>query len=99
MGITSFYIPLLVYIGGVLSCVLSLFLRPEIGLVYLTLFIPLQNVKEKLHIFPLGQDFYIILILALFIGVFTKRKRDAEGILERTSANIPILIYIVITFN
>lgn len=97
MGIGAFGIPLAIYLGGVVVALLTIFKRNELGLMYLVLFLPLQNVKQKMHIFPLGNNFYDILIIALIIGWFVRKNRS-NGVFERTSVSIPIVMYIVITF-
>jgi len=98
MGIGSFYIPLAVYIIGIIMALLTIFVRAELGLIYLILFLPLQNIKQKMHVFPLGEHFYDILVLALIVACVLKRKDGTSKIVDKTPSNITMFMYVGSTF-
>jgi O-antigen ligase len=76
----------------------TIFIKTELGLLYLALFIPLQNVMQKVHIFPFGKDFVDILMVALIIGWLIRGRSRTGKIYEKTSSNFPIFFYIIFTY-
>ncbi|MBV9182615.1 MAG: O-antigen ligase family protein [Acidobacteria bacterium] len=67
-------VPFVLYVGGILSVLLSLFWRPIVGIYYLAPLIPLQTIRYHLNSFPLGQSVVDIVLLAVIIGAFRERR-------------------------
>lgn len=92
------YIPIVVYIFFWVSVGLTILYRTEIGLMFMVPLFPLQNLLQKLHVFPYGKDVIDIMILALLLGWFIRSVSLKDRILVKTSPNIPIFILILITY-
>lgn len=65
--------PLGFYLATIAVFFVSAFWRPQIGVYYLAFFLPLENVRYYLHAFPFGEKFVDILLLGVFIGIFSRR--------------------------
>jgi putative inorganic carbon (HCO3(-)) transporter len=65
--------PLAFYLATIAVFFVSAFWRPQIGVYYLAFFLPLENVRYYLHAFPFGEKFVDILLLGVFIGIFSRR--------------------------
>jgi O-antigen ligase len=65
----SDYVPIAVYVMGVLALIATLFYKREYGLYYLIPLIPAIVVREKLKAFPLGKDVVDIFVLALLVSI------------------------------
>ena len=98
MGLASFYIPLAVYIICILTAVTTIFIRTELGLLYLTLFIPLQNILQKVQIFPFGNHFIDILTVSLIIGGLIRWRSTSGKFYNKKPSNLPIYFYIIFTY-
>src|ERR1700752_3192958 len=70
-------IPLGLYVTTIVVFFVSALSRPQIGLYYLALFLPLENTRYYLHAFPLGEKFVDFVLLGIFIGIFA-RKNGAQ---------------------
>jgi putative inorganic carbon (hco3(-)) transporter len=82
------------YGGGIVAFLLSIFWRPTIGIYYLVPLIPLQTVRYHLIGFPLGQSFVDILLLGVVIGLLVR----GESIVPKTPWNAFLCIYAIFTF-
>lgn len=98
MEILSYYTPLAIYIIGIVIALLTIFFKTEIGLAYLVLFIPLQNILQKIQAFPFGNQFVDILVLSVIIGWLVRGRSENGKIFEKTHLNLPIFLYIIITY-
>jgi O-antigen ligase len=98
MGIGEYYIPLAAYLGCFVIGFLTIFVKTELGLMYLVIFLPLQNIMQKMHRFPLGNQFIDILVVFLILGWLIRGRNEKGGLFEKTPLNFLLLSYIVITF-
>jgi O-antigen ligase len=71
--VKSLALPIL-YFGGLLTCLLSIFKRAEWGLFLMVALIPQPNIFYKLYEFPMGQKFLDLLFFAVLIGIFVNKK-------------------------
>lgn len=62
-------LPLCLYTGWILTVLLSAFWKPMAGVALLTLTLPLQTGRYKLHSLPLGSQFIDLLLLGVIIGL------------------------------
>jgi putative inorganic carbon (hco3(-)) transporter len=69
------YIPMAVYVGFWIMCVVSLTGRPLLGLYYMLPFLPYRTLRDHLLTYPLGANMLSILILCVIIGALLKGKR------------------------
>ena len=75
--------PLLIYSGGIVAFLLAVFWKPQVGLYYLVLLLPLQTWRYRVQGYPLGPQFVDVLLLGIILGlalqqgkVFTKTSLD-----------------------
>ena len=73
LGLTK-YIPLFAYIVCVVCFFLTIFYKTEIGLYLVTLLIPLQNLMDRLQVFPFGKDIMDIYMLVFLLIIALNRK-------------------------
>ena len=66
--------PILLYCGGILAFLLSVFWNPLVGICYLVPLIPLQTVRYWMIQYPLGQSVVDISLLGIIIGLVRKRQ-------------------------
>ena len=71
--VKSVALPILYY-GGLLTCLLSIFKRAEWGLFLMVALIPQPNIFYKLYEFPMGQKFLDLLFIAVLIGIFVNKR-------------------------
>lgn len=88
LGIESI-LPLVLYIGGIIAFLLSLFWRPQIGLYYLVPLLPLQTLRHRVHDYPLGTELVEIILLAVLVGSVL-RSRD------HSFSRVPLSRWVVI---
>lgn len=62
-----------IYIGCIVFALISAFWRPQYGVYYLALFMPLQTLRYRLIGYPAGEKFVDILVLGILIGILTHR--------------------------
>lgn len=97
LGLTKF-IPLAVYITGLLVVCVTLFYRIEVGIFFLAPLLPLQNILDLIHSYPLGKDFIDILLFAL-LAKWLLNKNQVEGTkFLKTPLNLPVLLLVLWTF-
>ena len=95
LGLTGTSLPALVlYYGGILAFLLSCFWRPEVGLYFLVPMLPLQTMRYRIHVFPLGALFVDILVLGVAIGLW----RKGRPILPKTPLNRILLTFAILTY-
>ena len=96
LGLTKF-IPLAVYITGLMVVCLTLFYRIEVGIFFLVPLLPLQNIIDLIHQYPAGKDFLDILILAILIKwVLNKNGNEGPAFLK-TPMNLPLMLLVLWT--
>ena len=74
LGIGHF-IPVVVYLGCWVACILSLTGRPIIGLYYIIPLLPYRTMRDHFLDYPLGANVLTILIIAVLIGALIHGKR------------------------
>ena len=82
LGLSSF-LPGVVYAAAILALLASVFHRKEIGLYFIVALIPMQNLMEKLHAFPLGKDIvdvFIVTLLLLSLSKSDTREDQKSGV-------------------
>jgi O-antigen ligase len=83
----------ILYFGGILTGLLSVFKKASWGLLLMVALIPQPNVFYKLYDFPMGQRFLDFLFLAVMIGIFVNKKG-----FERTGNSALILIIVLVSY-
>ncbi len=84
----------LLYIGGIVALLLSIFWRPVVGVYYLVPLLPLQTARYRLLDFPLGQSVVGIILLAVILGLRLKNKQ----LFQKTPWSKLLRIYAIFTF-
>jgi putative inorganic carbon (hco3(-)) transporter len=95
LGLQGFA-PLVIYIGAIVACVLSIAWKPQIGLYYLVPLLPMQTVRFWLHGLPLGEKLVDILLLGVLIGLFLHRAE--RRIFVASPMNKILVIIFVLTY-
>ncbi|MEC4685150.1 MAG: O-antigen ligase family protein [Nitrospirota bacterium] len=95
LGLTK-YIPLFAYIICVVCFILTIFYKTEIGLYLVTLLIPLQNLMDKLQVFPFGKDIMDIFMLAFLSIIIISKK---ENSLDDKFVNRAIMLLIFTSYS
>lgn len=96
----SLYASFTVYLLCLLIFFIMLIYRREIGLYFIVALLPLQNLLEKLHPFPLGKDIVDIFLLTLLFLCFFRPEenhRDEKDFQFLNSIR-PILFYVSLTY-
>jgi putative inorganic carbon (HCO3(-)) transporter len=97
-------LPIFIYLAAIVCLLFTLLYRAELGLYLLILLIPLQNVLDKLHQFPLGNNLVDIFLMAIFLGYYFQRPQSQGNDQGRylighdKNLNIAIFLLIVITY-
>src|SRR6516165_4593820 len=86
--------PTILYLGGILVFLASVFWRPEIGIYYLIPLLPLQTIRFKLHEFPLGAQWIDLILLGVMIGVL----RKGDSVITKTPLRWWIFIFGIVTY-
>src|SRR4030067_548430 len=81
MGIATFFISIIksiivpvLYYGGILTCVPTIFRRAEWGFFLMVALIPQPNVFYKLYDYPLGKNFLDVLFVSVLIGIVVNKR-------------------------
>jgi len=83
----------IIYGGGIVVMIVSIFKRPEWGLFLIMALRPQPNIYYKFYQFPMGQHFLDFAFLAVLIGMIVNKK----GLLKNVNS-IVITIFIVISY-
>jgi hypothetical protein len=83
----------LLYFGGMVTIILTIFKRADLGLFLLVILIPQPNLWYKLHEYPMGKDFLDLLWAGVFLGMIVQRKGFV-----RTGNAILICLTIVVSY-
>src|SRR6267378_775483 len=87
-------VPTILYLGGVLVILTSIFWHPEIGVYYIIPLLPLQTIRYKLHEFPLGAQWIDLILLGVLIGVLRKR----DSVITKTPLGWWVFIFGIVTY-
>ena len=69
------YVPLVVYLGSWVMCLVSLTGRPLYGLYYLMPLLPYRSLRDHYADYPLGGNMLTILVVAVILGALFHGKR------------------------
>ena len=86
--------PILLYCGGILTFLLSVFWNPIAGIYYLVPLIPLQTVRYWMIGYPLGQSVVDLSMLGVVIGLLRQR----QAIFPKTPWSRLLCIYGLFTY-
>lgn len=92
-------IPLILYLlGSIVIIFLSLRGKIHLGLLLLVPLFPLQNVIERLHRYPMGNQFIDLMLIVMILGWALKSVLDGKKILEYTPVNKILFLMLVYTY-
>lgn len=94
----SKYIPFLVYLACIIVTILILTYKKELGLYLITIFIPLQNLLDKLIKFPFGKDILDIIYFILFIKILIDNGKSFFQLSENR-LNKAVFLVIPLTYT
>ena len=83
------FLPLGFYLVTIVIFLISSFWRPHLGLYYLAFFLPLENVRYWLHVYPFGEKFVDIVLLGVFVGILTRRGGTGESAIVAIDTGFP----------
>lgn len=86
------------YIVAILSIILTITYRIEIGIFFLIPFLSHQNILNYVNHLPLGKDINDILFLAILVKWVIDKVRSNEKFLVSTPLNLPIFLFLIWTF-
>ena len=82
MGIATFFISLIrsiivpvLYYGGILTCIPTIFRRAEWGFFLMIAMIPQPNIFYKFYDYPMGTKYLDMLFISVLIGIFVNKKK------------------------
>lgn len=90
--------PFSLYIAGIAVFFLSVTGRVKFGLWFLVPLIPLQNVMEKLQVFPMGKDFNDILLIGMIIGWAFYKNSQRQPLFAKSTLNKILFFYLIFTY-
>ena len=92
LGLTK-VIPLLVYLACIVVIILLVFVKNKsiLGLYLATCLVPLQNLVEKLYVYPLGKDIMDILLVITLLSVFIHKSNKTDNKIDKSMMR-PIII-------
>ncbi len=92
------FAPLFLYVLGVVLFFRALTGKVHHTLLFVVFLLPLRNVVERLHGFPLGEKFLTMLILGMMIGWFLLGASRKIKLMENSPLNVISLVLIFYTF-
>lgn len=98
LGFIKGLAPLFLYIAGIVVLFIVLSGKVRYGLYFLVPLIPLQNVIDKLHPFPLGNNFNDVLLAGMFIGWLVSRGSSKEPLMGKSSLNFVLFLLLLYTY-
>jgi O-antigen ligase len=79
--------PFVIYLGTVFVMMLAFVGRSKLALLCLVFLLPLRNVVEKLHAYPLGNQIMDLLIFSILVGWFVSTFSNRAKLMEKSSLN------------
>jgi O-antigen ligase len=93
------FAPLILYVGFVAVFFACIAGRVQLGLMFLIPLIPLQNVIEKMHPYPMGDNLNDILFLGMLIGwLVSKAGGGKEPFMIKSPFNILLFLFLLYTY-
>lgn len=83
----------ILYFGGILTCLLSVFKKASWGLLLMVILIPQPNVFYKFYQFPGGKNLLDYLFIAVLIGIFVN-----NGGVERSGNSVLAIILVLVSY-
>jgi len=93
LNILKDLLPPILYGGGIVVMIISIFRRPEWGLFLIVALRPLPNIYYKFYDFPMGQHYLDLAFFAVLVGMIVNKR----GIIKNANS-IVITIFIVISY-
>ncbi len=97
LGLTSLLTPVL-YGVAILTIILTITWRIEIGIYFLAFFFPLQNILDYLNDFPFGEDLNDLMLAAMLIKWLISKRDPDEPMLTQSALYLPIILLLIWTF-
>ncbi len=97
IGLTAI-VPPIVYFGGIIIILLTLFYRVELGIYFLVPILTQQSLLEHMKGYPMGEDFIDLLFMVLLVKWFLDRDKDAEKSVWRKKLGVIIPLIFLWTF-
>ena len=96
-GLTALLTPVL-YGVALLTVLLTLFYRIEIGIYFLAFFLPLQNVLDYVNVYPMGKDINDILLAVLLVKWMLLKRKSGDQFLFSSPILVPIALLFIWTW-
>lgn len=90
--------PIIFYLGGIALFFRAITGKAQWALLCVVFLLPLRNITEKLHDYPLGNQFLDILILGIIVGLVVSSLGQKKKLLENTSINTIAIFLILYSF-
>jgi len=94
-GLEGVIAPLL-YAASIVAFLLAVFWRPTVALYVLIPLLPVQNVRYRLHEFPLGTSFVDIMLLGALLGILRRREWSLPKLLTGLLAIVAGYTYLAL---
>ena len=94
----SQYVPPILYFGGILIVLLTVFKRIEIGICFLVPFFPHQNLLNWVNVYPLGKDYVDVFLIAMMIRWVLDKRKSGEPMFVKTPLNVVLFLLIFWSF-
>ena len=89
------FLPLSIYLAGLLSAALALGGNTRWALMMVTFLIPLRNIVERVQQYPGGTQFIDILLAASIVGWFAHSGSKHKKLFEKSSLNLISIVLVV----
>lgn len=86
------------YVTGIIVFFASLSGKVKWGLLFLVPLLPLQNVMDRLQMFPMGKDLNDLLMVGMVLGWFFIKATKKEVVFSKSAFNILLFFYILYSF-
>lgn len=81
------------YLGGIVTMLVTIFKDAKWGLFLLIMIIPQPNLWYKFHEYPFGKDFMDFLFISILLGIFIQRRGFVK-----TSNSFTIILFIILSY-
>ncbi len=86
---------LMIYIGAIIAFILSIGWKPQICLYYLVPLLPMQTIRYRMIVYPLGQHFVDIMLLGVVLGTLMRGgSLIPKSPMNRLFAILAVMFYI-----
>ena len=84
------------YLCASLAAIWALIGKEVFTIIYIIPLLSMQNLLEKIHRFPFGNDLLDILFGVLIIGRFINKSKNENGFITKTELNWSIFMLIIV---